>query len=121
MHVDIPEKEPSTSELTSSVCKGLAKLLGKSSQLSEFEKVRSSTKSRAVPLRSDLHKHKKFAKHFRKLVCKHKVHLEQLLENDMPESPSFIRHSHDLKLCLQLICNLHCFRNVTVQNTSIEG
>jgi hypothetical protein len=107
MHVDLPKDEPLNSELKSSVCKGLAKLFGKSTELSEFDKVRLSAKSRVVPLRSDLHKHKKFAKHFRKLVCRHKAHLEQLLVNEVPDTHSFTKRSRDLKLCLQLICNLH--------------
>ena len=95
------------SEFTSTVCKSLAKLLGHSAELVEFDKVRTSVKSRAIKFPSELHKHKKFARYFRKLVCKHKAHLEELLDTDVPESSTTVQNTHDLKLCLKLICSLH--------------
>ena len=49
------------SEFTSTVCKSLAKLLGHSAELVEFDKVTTSVKSRAIKFPSELHKHKKFA------------------------------------------------------------
>ena len=94
------------SEFTSTVCKSLAKLLGHSAELVEFDKVRTSVKSRAIKFPSELHEHKKFARYFRKLVCKHKAHLE-LLDTDVPEPFTTVQNTHDLKLCLKLICNLY--------------
>ena len=109
-YVDMQVSEPvqeASSELTSTVCKALSKVLGNSAALVEFDKVRTTVKSRAVKLPCDLHKHKKYARHFRKLVSRQKAHLEELLETDEPQSANFVQHSHDLRLCLKLICNLH--------------
>ena len=98
--------EDTPSEYMSTVCQSLAKLLGHSAQLLEFDKIRTSLKSHTVKLPSELHKHKKLAWHFRKQMCRHKAHLEGLLDRDGPEPTMSGRHSHDLKLCLKLICNL---------------
>ena len=98
--------EDTPSEYMSTVCQSLAKLLGHSAQLLEFDKIRTSLKSHTVKLPSELHKYKKLAWHFRKQVCRHKAHLEGLLDRDGPEPTMSGRHSHDLKLWLKLICNL---------------
>ena len=47
----------------------------------------------------ELHKHKTLARYFRKQVCRHKVHLEENLDRDVPEPAMSGWHSHDLKLC----------------------
>ena len=49
------------SEYMSTVCQSLAKLLGHSAQLLEFDQIRTSLKSQTVKLPSELHKHKKLA------------------------------------------------------------
>jgi hypothetical protein len=95
------------SKYTSTVCQSLAKLLGHSPELTEFDKVRMSAKSRTVKFPSELHKHKKLARYFRKLVSRHKVHLEQLLDKGPVEPSTTVQNTNDLKLCLKLICNLH--------------
>ena len=93
------------SEYMSTVCQSLAKLLGHSAQLLEFDQIWTSLKSQTVKLPSELHKHKNLAWYFLKQVCRHKAHLG-LLDRDGPEPAMSGRHSHDLKLCLKLICNL---------------
>ena len=98
--------EDTPSEYMSTVCQSLAKLLGHSAQLLEFDKIRTSLKSHTVKLPSELHKHQKLAWHFHKQVCRHKAHLEGLIDRGGPEPTMSGRHSHDLKLCLKLICNL---------------
>ena len=97
--------EDTPSEYMSTVCQSLAKLLGHSAQLLEFDQIRTFLKSQTVKLPSELHKHKKLAWYFRKQVCRHKAHLG-LLDRDVPEPAMSEWHSHDLKLCLKLICNL---------------
>ena len=77
--------EDTPSEYISTVCQSLAKLLGHSAQLLEFDQIRTSLKSQTVKLSSELHKHKKLAWCFRKQVCRHKAHLEGLLDRDVPE------------------------------------
>ena len=100
--------EDTPSEYMSTVCQSLTKLLGHSAQLLEFDKIKTSLKSQTVKLPSELHKHKKLAWYVRKQVCRHKAHLEELLDRDFPEPAMSGWHSHDLKLSLKLICNLWC-------------
>ena len=71
--------EDTPSEYMSTVCQSLAKLLGHSVQLLEFDQIRTSLKNQTIKLPSELHKHKKLAWCFRKQVCRHKAHLEELL------------------------------------------
>ena len=98
--------EDTTSEYMSTVHQSLAKTLGHSAQLLEFDQIRTSLKSQTVKLPSELHKHKKLAWYFRKQVCRQKAVLEKLLDRDVPEPAMPAGHSHDLKLCLKLICIL---------------
>ena len=39
--------------------------------------------------------------------CTHKASIEQLLPNHPHDSPDYLKYAKDLKLCLQLVCNLH--------------
>ena len=94
-------------ELKTSVCKAIAKLLGLSPELREFDTVRNLAKSKERPLPIHLKKHKKLALHFRRLIYTHKVSIEQLLSNIPHDSPTYLKCAKDLKLCLQLVCNLH--------------
>ena len=81
---DTPSEYMST---VSTVCQSLAKLLGHSAQLLESDQIRTSLKSQTVKLPSELHKHKKLAWYFCKQVCRHKAHLEELLDRDIPVGP----------------------------------
>ena len=51
--------EDTPSEYMSTVCQSLAKLLGHSAQLLEFDHIRTSLKSQTVKMPSEVHKHKK--------------------------------------------------------------
>ena len=46
------------------------------------------------------------ALHFRRLIYTHKASIEQLLPNHPHDSPDYLKYVQDLKLCLQLVCNL---------------
>ena len=105
MAVDIPETITNC-EFKSTVCKALGKLLGNSPKLEEFDKIKHLTKSKRLPLPSEVEKYKCLAKHFRRLVRKHKITIEQSLEASGSQSAQFLKCTKDLKLCLQLICNL---------------
>ena len=58
--------EDTPGEYMSIVCQSLAKLLGHSAQLLEFDHIRTSLKRQTVKMPSELHKHKKIAWYFRK-------------------------------------------------------
>ena len=79
------ESNTTEDEHMSTVCQSLAKLLGHSAWLFEFDEIRTSLKSQTVKLPSELQKHKKIAWYFCKQVCRHKAHLEELLDRDVPE------------------------------------
>ena len=49
---------------------------------------------------------KKMALHFHRLIYTHKASIEQLLPNHTHDSPDYLKYVQDLKLCLQLVCNL---------------
>ena len=100
------DSEDTPSEYMSTVCQSLAKLLGHSAKLLEFDQIWTSLKSQTVKLPSELHKHQKLAWYFHKQVCRQKAILEKFLDRDVPEPTISAGHSHDLKLCLKLICNL---------------
>ena len=105
MAVDVPETVTNC-EFKSTVCKALEKLLGNSPELEEFDKIKHSTKSKRLPLPSEIEMYKRLAKYFRRLVGKHKITVEQSLEASGSESAQFLKCTKDLKLCLQLLCNL---------------
>ena len=92
--------------LQSSVCKAVAKLVGVTPELQEFDHVRSLCKSqgkRAAPVM--LEKHKALACQFRKQISLHKRSLES-----MQLSPSDVGYKEcvkNIQICLQLICSLH--------------
>ena len=105
MAVDIPETVTNC-EFKSTVCKALGKLLGNSTELEEFDKIKHSTKSKRLPLPSEIEMYKRLAKYIRRLVGKHKITVEQSLEAGESESAQYLKCTKDLKLCLQLLCNL---------------
>ena len=99
-------RETPCSVLQSTVCKAVAKLVGMSSELQEFDHVRSLCKSlgnRAAPVLVE--KHKTLARHFRKQISLHKRNLESMQLS--PSDAGYNKHVKDMQCCLQLICNLH--------------
>ena len=102
MAVEVPNNP--ICELKTSVCKAIAKLLGLSSELREFDMGRSFAKSKERPLPIHLKKHKKWDLHFRRLIRAHKASIKQLLANHPPDS---LKYAKDISLCLQLVRNLH--------------
>lgn len=75
------------SALQSSVCKAVAKLLGITPELQEFDHIRSLCRGqdkRPVPVM--LQRHKSFAAHFRKQISTHKRRLECRLAKLSPSS-----------------------------------
>ena len=65
-----------------------------------------SPKVRIDLFRFILKKHKKMALHFRRLIYKYKASIEQLLPNHPHDYPDYSKYAKDLKLYLQLVCNL---------------
>ena len=68
--------------------------------------MKHSTKSKRLLLPSEIEMYKRLSEHFRRLVRKHKITVEQSLEASGSESAEFLKCKKDLKLCLQLMCNL---------------
>ena len=106
--VDMAVEEVSESPhstMPSTVCKAVARLLGITPELEDFDRVRSVCKSlgkRTAP--SILEKYKSLARYFRKKIYLHKRSLEC-----MQLSPSDVGYKEckkDLECCLQLMCNL---------------
>ena len=96
MVVEVPNNP--ICELKTSVCKAIAKLLGHGYKF-------ANSKERPLPIH--LKKHKKWALHFRTFIHAHKESIEQLLANHPHDSPDYLKYAKDIKLCLQLVCNLH--------------
>ena len=102
------EEQPSTSssEFKSSVCKGIAKLLGTSSELVEFDKLRYLAKCKGAPTSAESAKLRQLAKHFRTCIRLYKAAIDKSVDGSSTQSPEFVKQKHNLKLCLQLLCNL---------------
>ena len=105
----VPEVSPDPhSTLQSSACKALAKLVGVTDELQEFDRIRSVCKSKgtqALPI--ELKRHKTFACHFRKLVSTHKRGLECKLAQLPHSSNEYTQCANDVRHCLKLIVSLH--------------
>ena len=106
--VDMAVKEVSESPhstMQSTVCKAVARLLGVTPELEEFDRVRSVCKSlgkRMAP--SILEKYKSLARYFRKKIYLHKRSLERMQLS--PFDVGYKECMKDLECCLQLMCNL---------------
>ena len=85
------------SSLQSSVCKTVAKLVGLSDELLEFDRIRSICKSKsrkALPV--ELKRHKMLACHFRKQISSHKRRLECKLARLSLSSDEYSQCAGDL-------------------------
>ena len=98
--------DPHTS-LQSSVCKTVARLIGLTDELEEFDRIRRVCKAKgnqALPV--ELERHRTFARHFRKLIYLHKRRLEHTFSQLAPSDAQYLQCEKDLKDCLRLIVSL---------------
>ena len=92
--------------LQSFVCKAVAKVLGISKELLEFDCVRSKCKDTSRPVLSvDMQRHKYLVKYFRKQIFTHKRGLEQKLTQLSPDDAEYSMCVKDTWYCLKLMCS----------------
>ena len=104
--VDEPVSETPHSTLQCSVCKAVAKFLGVTPDLQEFDRIRSICKGQGkYTAPAMLEKHKTLARHFRKQISLHKHSLENMQLS--PSDSGYKKCMKDMERCLQLICALH--------------
>ena len=96
------------SALESSVCTAVAKLLGITPELHEFDHIRSLCRRQGKrPMPVILQRHKAFAAHFHKQISTHKHGLECRLAKLSHSSDENSQCMKDLQYCLKLIVSLH--------------
>ena len=94
--------------LQSSVCKAVAKLVGVSDELLEFDRIRSICKGKgrkALPV--ELKRHKLLACRFHKQISLHKRGLEYKAAQSSLSSDEQSQCADDLWHCLKLTVSLH--------------
>ena len=100
--------ETQDSALRSSVCKAISRMLGVTTELQEFDCIRSLCKgkgNKAVPVM--LERHKAFAARFRKQISTHKCGLKRRLAVLSHLSSEYSQCAKDLQHCLKLMVSLH--------------
>ena len=107
--MDLADKEVRSepySTLQSSMCNTIARLLGVSQDLQEFDRVRSLCKrkgKRVLPV--ELQRYQSFIRYFRKQITTHKRALDHKLSQLAPSSIEYSQCAKQIKFCLQLICS----------------
>ena len=105
MTLQVESQDPQGT-LQSSVCKAVARVLGISKELFEFDCVWSKCKDPSRPvLPVDMQRHRSLVKYFRKLIFTHKRGLEQKLAQLSPDDAEYNMCVKDVRYCLKLMCS----------------